>query len=234
MTVVAVSQMTTKPMTNDKWFKDNGVINLYKPPGITSHQATKKVQRILGASKAGHAGTVDSFAEGILLICLNDATRIAEYLLELEKEYVARIQLGKVTDTYDITGKIIKEENPDKVTAEDILRVLKRFTGETMQIPPMYSAIKVKGVPLHKLARKGLVIQRQERRVTISMIELLKYEPPEFVIKVRCSKGTYIRSLAYDIGKELRVGAVVKELKRTAIGDFNEEGSATFEALGEG
>jgi tRNA pseudouridine55 synthase len=221
-------------MTIEKSFKDSVVINLNKPPDITSHQAGRKVQRILGASKAGHAGTLDPLAEGVLLVCLNDATRITEYLSSLEKEYIAHLQLGIVTDTLDITGSIIKEDNPSGITEDRIIRVLGQFKGELMQVPPMFSAIKLKGVPLYKLARKGITIQREERRVFIGMMELLSFSPPEFVVRVRCSKGTYIRSLARDIGEALGVGAVVKRLQRTAIGHFKVEDSVSFEALQSG
>ncbi|VAX34120.1 tRNA pseudouridine(55) synthase [hydrothermal vent metagenome] len=221
-------------MTIEKSFKDSVVINLNKPPDITSHQAGRKVQRILGASKSGHAGTLDPFAEGVLLVCLNDATRITEYLSSLEKEYIAHLQLGIVTDTLDITGSIIKEENPAGITEDRIIGVLRQFKGELMQMPPMYSAIKQKGVPLYKLARKGITVQREERRVFIAMMELLSFSLPEFVVRIRCSKGTYIRSIARDIGEALGVGAVVKRLQRTAIGHFKIEDSVSFEALGKG
>ncbi len=221
-------------MTIEKSFKESVVVNLNKPPDITSHQAGRKVQRILGASKAGHAGTLDPFAEGVLLVCLNDATRITEYLSSLEKEYIAHLQLGIVTDTLDITGRIIEEEDPSGITEDGIIRVLGQFKGELMQMPPMYSAIKQKGVPLYKLARQGITVQREERRVFIAMMELLSFSLPEFAVRIRCSKGTYIRSLARDIGEVLGVGAVVKRLQRTAIGHFKVEDSVSFEALRQG
>ncbi len=221
-------------MTIEKSFKESVVVNLNKPPDITSHQAGRKVQRILGASKTGHAGTLDPFAEGVLLVCLNDATRITEYLSSLEKEYIAHLQLGMVTDTLDITGSIVREEDPSGIDEDRIIRVLRQFKGELMQVPPMYSAIKQKGVPLYKLARQGITVQREERRVFIAMMELLSFSLPEFAVRIRCSKGTYIRSLARDIGEVLGVGAVVKRLQRTAIGHFNVEDSVSFEALRKG
>ncbi|HEB76624.1 MAG TPA: tRNA pseudouridine(55) synthase TruB [Nitrospirae bacterium] len=211
--------------------REGVVVNLNKPPDITSHQAARKVQRILGASKAGHAGTLDPFAEGVLLVCLNDATRIAEYLLPLEKEYMARIRLGLVTDTLDITGKVVSEEDPSGITGGMIAEVLGRFRGELMQIPPMYSAIKRDGVPLYRLARRGVTVRREERRVFVREIELISFVPPEFVMRVRCSKGTYVRSLARDIGEALGVGAVVSALRRTAVGDFRVEDSVSFSDL---
>ncbi|MEC4685969.1 MAG: tRNA pseudouridine(55) synthase TruB [Nitrospirota bacterium] len=221
-------------MIIEKSFKESVVVNLNKPPDITSHQAGRKVQRLLGASKAGHAGTLDPFAEGLLLVCLNGATRITGYLSSLEKEYIAHLQLGIVTDTLDITGSIIKEENTAGITEDGIIRVLGQFKGELMQVPPMYSAIKQKGVPLYKLARQGITVQREERRVFIAMMELLSFSLPEFVVRIRCSKGTYIRSLARDIGEALGVGAVVKRLQRTAIGHFKVEDAVSFEELGKG
>ncbi len=222
-------------MTIEQSFKKDGiVISLNKPPDITSHQAGRKVQRILGALKAGHAGTLDPFAEGLLLVCLNGSTRIAEYLSSLEKEYIAHFQLGMVTDTLDITGSIVKEEDPSGITEDRVSGVLGQFEGELMQMPPMYSAIKQRGVPLYKLARKGITVQREERRVFIGLMELLSFSLPEFVVRIRCSKGTYIRSLARDIGEALGVGAVVKRLQRTAIGHFTIGNSVSFEALQKG
>jgi tRNA pseudouridine55 synthase len=222
----------------------SGVINLYKPADITSHQATKKVQKITGAGKAGHSGTLDPFAEGILLVCINEATRITEYLSELEKEYIATIRLGIETDTHDITGSVIVDEECGSecidpkirvpVSRERLLEVLERFRGEIMQVPPMYSAIKVKGVPLYRFARKGIEIERGRRRVNISRLELTDYSYPDLVVMIRCSKGTYIRSLAHDIGRALGTGAVVVSLKRTAVGHFKEKDAVTFEELKEG
>ncbi len=221
-------------MSDGRGFKDSGVVNLYKPPGITSHQAVRVVQRILGASRAGHTGTLDPFAEGLLLVCLNEATRIAEYLSWLDKEYIASIELGRTTDTYDFTGETTEEADPSRISEEDVLRALERFRGEITQVPPMYSSIKLRGVPLYKLARRGIIVPREERTVVIHRLELLRYSKPEVLIRLRCSKGTYIRSLAHEIGRVLGVGAVLKALKRTAIGGFNEEGAASFEDLRRG
>ncbi len=215
-------------------FKDSAVVNLYKPPGITSHQAARKVQGILGAMKAGHAGTLDPFAEGVLLVCLNRATRIAEYLSSLDKEYVAVLRLGVVTDTLDVTGRTVKEEDPRGIGEETIVEALRRFKGEISQVPPMFSAIKRQGVPLYRLARKGVTVEREARTVLVSSLDLLSYSPPDVILRIRCSKGTYIRSLARDIGEVLGVGAVVKELKRTAIGGFTERDALSFTTLERG
>jgi len=211
-----------------------GIINLYKPTGITSYKATQKVQKLVGAYKAGHAGTLDPEAEGILLVCLNEATRISEYLSELDKQYIVKIKFGLTTDTYDITGNILLKKDPSQITKKMILEQLKNFFGEIQQEPPMFSAIKKHGIPLYKLARKGIIIKRKKRLVKIYNIELLDYIDNEAIISVVCSKGTYIRSLVNDIGKALKVGAVVKELKRTRIGDFSYKTAVSFEDIEKG
>jgi tRNA pseudouridine55 synthase len=208
-----------------------GVINLYKPPDITSHKAAKKVQTILGANKAGHTGTLDPFAEGILLVCLNEATRIAEYLVTLDKEYVVQVQFGIATDTHDITGKVLKTCSVGNITLEDVRRTLTTFLGEIQQEPPLYSAVKVKGVPLYKLARKGLTAERRKRVVSIYEIDIIDFSLPHLLFRMRCSKGTYVRSLVSDLGSDLQTGAIVKALKRTSIGHFAEESASTFDDM---
>ncbi len=209
----------------------NGVINLYKPPDITSHKAVKKVQGILGAKKAGHAGTLDPFAEGVLLVCINSATRIVEFLIDLKKEYIVEIQLGIETDTFDITGNTVNEKDPSHVTEEQLIDVFSNFRGEILQTPPVYSAIKKGGVPLYKLARKGITVEPEPRRVYIEELKLLNFNTPYVIISVKCSKGTYVRSLVNDIGRQLEVGAVVKSLKRTAVGNFRAEESVSLSEL---
>ncbi len=206
----------------------NGVINLYKPPDITSHNAVKKVQRILGVKKAGHAGTLDPFAEGVLLVCLNRATRVVEYLMDLKKEYIVEFQLGLETDTFDRTGRIIKEKDPSLVTETQLKDVLTGFTGEILQTPPVYSALKKGGVPLYKLARRGVIVEPEPRRVFIEELKLLNFTIPYVIIYIKCSKGTYVRSLVKDIGRELKVGATVSSLKRIAVGHFRVEESVSF------
>ncbi len=212
----------------------SGVINLYKPPGITSHKAVKEVQKILKAKKAGHTGTLDPFAEGVLLVCIIQATRISEYLTDFDKEYLVTAQLGIQTDTYDITGKVLKETDPGKITENELKAVLEKFRGEIEQTPPIFSAIKKNGIPLYKYARKGITVELKPRLVNIYEIELVKFNSPYAIIRVSCSKGTYIRSLINDIGRELLVGATVKELKRTAIGNFRIEDSDTLESIKKG
>ncbi len=211
-----------------------GIINLNKPPGITSHKATKKVQKILSAYRAGHAGTLDPDAEGVLIVCLNEATRVTEYLADLEKEYLVQVQLGLKTDTYDLSGNIISEKDPSHITEQRLKEVVEEFVGEIQQEPPMYSAIKKDGIPLYRLARKGITVERKKRVVRIQSIMVLSFSLPEAILRVRCSKGTYIRSLVNDIGEKLGVGAVVKRLQRTRVGHFRVEEAVGFEDLERG
>ncbi len=212
----------------------DGVINLYKHRDITSHKATQQVKEILKAKKAGHTGTLDPFAEGVLLVCLNRATRIAEYLSVLDKEYEAVIRFGVTTDTYDYTGEILREEDPSGLTEERVSEVIHSFRGVYNQEPPMYSAKKMKGTPLYKLARKGIQVQRSTEKVNIHSIVLTDWQPPEATIRIVCSKGTYIRSVVHDIGTRLGVGAIVKELKRLAVGRFRINDSVGLDALSRG
>lgn len=214
-------------MVKDK----NFVINLNKPQGITSQDAVTKVKRILSVKKAGHAGTLDPIATGILLICVNEATKIARFLTETDKEYIAGMKLGEKTDTLDSEGKVLrKAEN----IAIDIIRVnkaLKKFKGTVQQIPPMYSAIKFSGQPLYKLARKGIEVERKPKEINIYELDVLSFNPPFLDIRVACSKGTYIRSLCADIGEELGVGAHTISIERTKVGNFSIQDAVTFEEL---
>jgi tRNA pseudouridine55 synthase len=209
----------------------NIVINLNKPPDVSSQQATRKVKQLLAARKAGHAGTLDPMATGVLLVCLNEATKITRFLSDLDKEYVVGMKLGERTDTYDSTGKVIERSGYQSVTETDIRQTLAGFTGFVRQIPPMYSAVKVAGRPLYKLARKGIVISRPERTVTIAGIELLSMNKPYVDLKIVCSKGTYIRTLCDDVGNALGVGAHMVSLVRTRIGSFRVENSLSIEDL---
>jgi tRNA pseudouridine55 synthase len=205
------------------------VVNLNKPYQITSHRAVSKVKKILKAKKAGHAGTLDPIAEGVLLICIDEATKIARFLTGLEKEYIATIRLGQKTDTYDSEGKVIESHDPSAVGISEVEAVVVQFTGLIEQVPPMYSAVKSQGTPLYKLARKGKVIERKPRTVNIIGLEILEFRNPMLKVKVICSKGTYIRSLAHDIGDQLGVGAHLDRLVRTRVGDFTIEDSVSME-----
>lgn len=205
------------------------VVNLNKPYTLTSHQAVSNVKKILNAKKAGHAGTLDPFAEGVLLVCVNEATKISRFLSGLDKEYVATIRLGKRTDTYDSEGTVTATQDPSHVNMFHIKTVIGKFTGAIEQIPPMYSAIKVQGTPLYKLARKGRVIERKPRTVHIAGIDLIAFRNPILILRVICSKGTYMRSLAHDIGDQLGVGAYLERLVRTRVGDFHIEESVSMD-----
>ena len=209
----------------------DSVINLNKPKDISSQQAVIKVKRLFGARKAGHAGTLDPLATGVLIVCLNQATKISRFLLDLDKEYFVRMKLGERTDTCDSTGNVIEKRNPFGLKETDIYCVLKNFVGQIKQIPPMYSAIKVKGQPLYKLARMGMEIRRPERVINIYQIGLIDFDQPYLGLKISCSKGTYIRALCDDIGKALNVGAHVVSLKRTRSGCFGIEDSASLDEL---
>lgn len=209
----------------------NVVINLDKDKGITSHEAVTKAKRLFKVKKAGHAGTLDPLATGVLLICLNEATKITGYLSDLDKEYLAVIKLGETTDTYDSEGKIVRKVSDFEVSDSEISDAIQMFIGNIEQTPPIYSAIKLNGKPLYKLARQGIEVEIKPRKVSIYSIELLNYEAPFLTIRVSCSKGTYIRSLCNDIGNALDVGAHLTELERTKIGHFTIENSAKLEEL---
>ncbi len=211
----------------------NIVLNLNKDYNLTSHDAVTLVKKLFKVRKAGHAGTLDLIATGVLVVCLNEATKVASFISDLDKEYIMTAKLGESTDTYDAEGKVIKKFQISnfKFQIEEIKEITRRFTGEIEQIPPMYSAIKVSGKPLYKLARKGIEIERKPRKVKIYSIEILKAQSPFLTIKVSCSKGTYIRSLCNDIGEALGVGAHITELMRTKIGQFSIENSAKISEL---
>ncbi|HHN64523.1 MAG TPA: tRNA pseudouridine(55) synthase TruB [Nitrospirae bacterium] len=212
----------------------DGVINLYKPADITSHRAVQKIRTILNVKKAGHAGTLDPFAEGVLLVCLDRATRISEYLTALPKEYIVEMLLGVRTDTYDITGTVVERRDYSSVKEEELHSLLKQFVGLYRQVPPIYSAKKKRGIPLYRYARKGIAVEAEPQDVFIHEIELLDFSPPLVRFKVRCSRGTYIRSLVDDLGERAGTVATVRRLKRTAVGEFTEEDSMTMEMISEG
>jgi len=209
----------------------NIVINLNKPENISSQQAVTKVKRLFSAKKAGHAGTLDPIATGILIVCLNEATKITRFLADLNKEYIVRLKLGERTDTYDSTGRVIDRADFHFIKESDIRKVLSNFIGHIKQTPPMYSAIKIGGQPLYKLARKGLSVERPERDITVHAMDLLSFDPPYLDLKISCSKGTYIRTICDDIGNALAAGAHMVSLIRTRIGAFRIEDSVSIEGL---
>jgi len=207
------------------------ILNIYKPVGPTSHDIVNRVRKILSIRKVGHAGTLDPFAEGALIILTEKDTKKSDEIMHQEKEYVAKIKLGAVTDTYDKTGVIKVTENAIIPTRAEVEDVIKKFIGTIQQIPPMFSAIKIRGKKLYELARKGIEINRGSRTIEIRLIEIISYNYPILDIRIICSSGTYIRSLAHDIGQELKCGGYVEELIRTRVGKFNITDSLDLENL---
>lgn len=207
------------------------VISINKPEGYTSQDAVSKTKKILRVKKAGHTGTLDPMATGLLLVCVNRATRLASYFSNLDKEYLAVMKLGETTDTQDATGKVISECDVDKVDRASLMDVLRTFEGKILQQPPMFSALKHRGKPLYRLARQGIEIERKTREVTIYFIKPVDIQLPFVSFRTACSKGTYIRTLCDDIGKKLGVGAHLHKLERTRIGPFKNEDSLSFDEL---
>lgn len=197
----------------------HGMINVYKEKGFTSHDVVAKLRGICKQKKIGHTGTLDPDAVGVLPVCLGSATRLCDMLTDKDKEYIAKLKLGLVTDTQDASGKVLWEKEVH-VTAEEARTAILSFQGESMQIPPMYSARKVNGKKLYELAREGKEIERTPRPITVYRIEILEENLPEFTIRVGCSKGTYIRTLCHDMGERLGCGAIMTALTRTRVGNF--------------
>jgi len=208
----------------------DGILILDKPAGLTSHDAVNRVRRATQIRQVGHAGTLDPLATGVLVVCLGQATRISEYLLGHDKAYRATIRLGLETNTYDADGEILatRDVHVDRAAVE---RALAQFVGAIEQVPPMYSAIKRDGQKLYELARQGIEIEREARAVVIRSIELCEYQPPDATIDVRCSAGTYIRSIAHDLGAALGTGGHLIRLTRTAAGPFVIDQAITLEAF---
>ncbi|MCL2590975.1 MAG: tRNA pseudouridine(55) synthase TruB [Betaproteobacteria bacterium] len=208
----------------------NGVLLLDKPSGITSNSALQTARRLLAARKAGHTGTLDPMASGLLPLTFGEATKFSQMLLDADKTYEAGVKLGIQTDTGDTEGTVLSTQ-PVAVDETGLRAALVNFTGEIEQTPPMYSALKHNGKPLYEYARAGVEIERAPRRVTVAELTLLLFQKDRFVIRVACSKGAYIRSLAIDIGTALGCGAHLDSLRRTRIGDFDLSGSVTLDAL---
>ena len=220
--VVAAAQPRKRRMS--------GVLLLYKPAGITSQTAVSKAKRLFAATKAGHTGTLDPLATGLLPICFGEATKFSHLLLDADKTYAATVKLGVTTTTGDMEGTVTATA-PAAFDRSVLEAVLKRFAGEILQTPPMYSAVKHAGKPLYKYARAGLELARAPRRVCIRRIEFANFTRGEMRILVTCSKGTYIRVLAEDIGRELGCGACLAALRRTAVAGFNIDATVKLDAL---
>lgn len=209
----------------------NGVLLLDKPTGITSNAALQKVKRLFNANKAGHTGSLDPLASGLLPICLGEATKISGFLLSADKEYHAVCKLGVTTDSGDADGEVRETRPVGGICVAEVQEVLEGFLGQSQQTPPMHSAIKRNGQPLYKLAREGVEVAREPREITIHSLDLIRLEGDELELAVRCTKGTYIRVLAEDIGEALGCGAHVSALRRTGVGALHDQPIHTLEEL---
>lgn len=209
----------------------NGIVNIYKEKGYTSHDVVAVLRKVVGQKKIGHTGTLDPDATGVLPVCLGRATKVCELLTDHDKTYEALLLLGKTTDTQDISGEVLEERDPGDLTEEEVRSCIESFIGEYDQIPPMYSALKVNGKKLYELAREGKTVERKSRRVQIHGIRILEMNLPHVRMEVDCSKGTYIRTLCHDIGEKLQVGGYMEELERTKVGRFLKEDAVTLDEV---
>lgn len=209
----------------------SGVLVLDKPPGLSSNQVVQKAKRLFNARKVGHTGALDPLATGVLPLCFGEATKFSQYLLVSDKKYWARLQLGIATDSGDADGEVIAERPVTDVDTARIEGALRFFRGEFEQIPSMFSAIKHNGQPLYKLARQGIEIERKARRVTVFSNELVAFTGSQLELEIHCTKGTYIRTIAEELGEMLGCGAHVIALRRRAAGPFDESDMITFETL---
>ncbi|SEM02314.1 tRNA pseudouridine(55) synthase TruB [Halomonas daqiaonensis] len=209
----------------------NGVLLLDKPAGLSSNYALQRARRLFQAQKAGHTGTLDPMATGLLPVCFGEATKFSAHLLDADKVYRTRVELGAITDTGDAEGEVVERRAVPRLTEADVEEVLERFRGEIDQVPPMYSALKHQGRKLYELAREGKSIERAARRVKVYDARLLSLADTAFELEVCVSKGTYIRTLAEDIGQALGCGAHISALRRLATGSFTTEGMLTLDAL---
>jgi tRNA pseudouridine55 synthase len=210
-----------------------GVLVVDKPRGVTSFDVVAAVRRARGERRVGHAGTLDPMATGVLPVCLGEATKLVPFLQSGEKEYLAQLRLGATTDTQDAEGKILAERDPSSVTRAGIDAALPRFVGRILQTPPMHSALKQDGRRLYELARQGVEVERAPRPVDVHALHVIAFEPPSLTLAVRCGKGTYVRTLAADLGEALGCGAHLTALRRTRVGAFAIEGAVAMEQLAE-
>ena len=209
----------------------NGVLNIFKNKGMTSFDVVSRVRKIANEKKVGHTGTLDPEAEGVLPVCIGKATKIIDYIMDSEKGYSVKFKLGIKTTTYDLEGEVIEERDTSSLTEKEVEETINSFKGEYSQVPPMFSALKKNGVRLYDLARKGIEVEREGRNIKIYNIENINIELPYVSMDVTCSKGTYIRSLCYDIGEKLNVFATMTELKRFKTSFFSENDSINIDDL---
>jgi tRNA pseudouridine55 synthase len=198
-----------------------GVLLVDKPTDHTSHDVVARLRRKLNMKRIGHAGTLDPMATGLMILLIGKATRISQYLTSLDKDYEGTIELGKVTDSQDAQGEVLETRPVPPLTEAEVVAAFNGFLGDQYQIPPMYSAIKIDGVPLYKSARKGLEVEREPRFIRVQRFELTRFAPPQLDFRLRCTKGTYVRTIAHDLGQRLGCGAHLSALRRTATDKFN-------------
>lgn len=211
----------------------DGILVVDKPKGLTSHDVVDYARKILGFKHIGHSGTLDPLASGVLVILIGKATKLFKRFLNFEKEYIATLTLGKITDTGDVLGKVLKETPIPVIKEELINQVIKEFIGEIQQVPPMVSAIRYKGKRLYQLARRGIEVPRSPRKVNIKELKLLSFHPPEIKFYIRCSTGTYIRQLACDIAGKLGCGGYISEIERQGVGPYRIEDAVELEEINE-
>ena len=211
----------------------NGILVVDKPAGISSNDVVQQAKRLFGAQKVGHTGSLDPLATGVLPLCFGEATKFSQYLLDADKKYWAQVRLGITTETADADGEVIAQADTSGITESQVNAALETFVGEIEQIPSMYSALKHQGQPLYKLARQGIEVERAPRRISIYSAELLQFSEASIELRVHCSKGTYIRSLAEDLGAALGCGGHVSALRRLAAGPYEEAQATTLDELRE-
>jgi tRNA pseudouridine55 synthase len=209
----------------------NGILLIDKPPGMTSHDVVRRVRRLLRTRRVGHTGTLDPLATGVLPIAVGEATRIVQFLMEGDKTYRAILKLGETTTTQDAEGEVLERRPVEGITAETAIAAARSFEGVIRQLPPMYSALKKDGVPLYRLARQGIEVERESRAVRIDRLQILDVDLPLITLEVDCSKGTYVRTLCHDLGLVLGTGAHLLALRRTRSGSFTEADCVTLEQL---
>lgn len=208
-----------------------GILNIDKPAGMTSHDVVGRVRRVASMRRVGHSGTLDPAATGVLVVCLGRATRLVEYLVGRPKTYLGVIRLGQTTNSYDADGEILTNRPVPELTPEIVEPLLDQFRGDILQIPPMVSAIKKDGKKLYELAREGKTIERPPRPVTIYQLDLLKIKSPELTLRIQCSAGTYIRSIAHDVGQLLGCGGHLASLRREQVGEFGLDSAVPLDSL---
>lgn len=209
----------------------NGILLIDKPQGMTSHDVVRRVRRLLRTRRVGHTGTLDPMATGVLPVAIGEATRIVQFLMEGDKTYRAVLKLGEATTTQDAEGEVLERRPVEGLTAEVVMAAARSFEGVIRQLPPMYSALKKDGVPLYRLARQGIEVERESREVRIDRLQILEVDLPLITLEVDCSKGTYVRTLCHDLGLALGTGAHLVALRRTRSGSFTEADCVTLERL---